>query len=205
MSVGRQAIKTALRLGCFTLVCTLVLALVHQVSIKRIDANIEQLKTAKLTQMLPANIAYDNDLANTVLPLSADIQAAAREIGIQRIYAATYKGKIEAMVVDTVAMNGYGGKIHLLVGILANGKISAVRVVSHKETVGLGDYIETLKSSWSEQFSLVPAKTRLSIKKDGGSVTYRAGATISARAVTQSVDQVANFYQQYQSKLKVSL
>ena len=43
---------------------------------------------------------------------------------------------------------GYGGTIRLLLGIDAQGVLTGVRVLSHSETPGLGDKIQTNKSDW---------------------------------------------------------
>ena len=70
-----------------------------------------------------------------------------------------------------------------------------MRVTSHKETPGLGDYIDPKKdknkaSPWITQFNgrdftISPAR-KVAVKKDGGPFDQRAGATISARAVTNA-------------------
>jgi electron transport complex protein RnfG len=65
----------------------------------------------------------------------------------------------------------------------------------HKETPGLGDYIDPKKDKnksnpWIEQFSGQGYDLALGghwkVKKDGGRFDARAGATISARAVTNA-------------------
>ncbi|MBZ2279823.1 FMN-binding protein, partial [Buchnera aphidicola] len=61
--------------------------------------------------------------------------------------------KISAVVVESVAPDGYSGSIHLLVAAYLNGKIIGVRVLSHQETPGIGDKIELSVSDWIKQFS----------------------------------------------------
>ena len=71
-----------------------------------------------------------------------------------------------------------------------------VRVTAHKETPGLGDYIDPKKDRrkdmpWIGQFSIASWKdvntAEWALRKDGGSFGYRTGATISARAVVGAV------------------
>ena len=66
-----------------------------------------------------------------------------------------------------------------------------MRVVDHKETPGLGDYIDAAISNWIDQFkgkSLGnPALERWKVKKDGGDFDSHAGATISPRAVVKAL------------------
>jgi len=68
-------------------------------------------------------------------------------------------------------------------------------VTQHKETPGLGDYIDPKKDRnkqqpWIRQFDGVGFDSvlggRWKVKKDGGRFDQRAGATISARAVTNA-------------------
>ena len=70
-----------------------------------------------------------------------------------------------------------------------------MRVTTHKETPGLGDYINPKKDRnkarpWITQFSnlgfdSVP-REKWRVKKDGGRFDQMSGATISARAVTNA-------------------
>jgi electron transport complex protein RnfG len=75
-----------------------------------------------------------------------------------------------------------------------NGVISGVRVIEHRETPGLGDYIDAARSPWSQQFigRRISDGLRWQVKKDGGPFDAMAGATISARAVTAAVGRAAN-------------
>ena len=75
-------------------------------------------------------------------------------------------------------------------GIDREDKILGVRVIIHKETPGLGDYIEIEKSQWIKNFDLKSlgkmAEKEWAVKKDGGSFDYVSGATITSRAVIKS-------------------
>ena len=79
---------------------------------------------------------------------------------------------------------GYGGEISTLVGLDKNLAIKKIVVISNAETPGLGTRI-TL-ASFTDQFKgLKSADVVLS--KNGGKVDAITGATISSRAVTDSV------------------
>ena len=84
----------------------------------------------------------------------------------------------------------------MVVAINTNGLLSGVRVTAHKETPGLGDYIDPKKDRrkdmpWIGQFAVATWKdvntAGWTVRKDGGTFGYRTGATISARAVVQAV------------------
>jgi electron transport complex protein RnfG len=80
--------------------------------------------------------------------------------------------------------------------------------VAHRETPGLGDYIDpkkdkNKKSPWITQFGELKAADipGCKVKKDGGQITYHTGATISARAVTNAVARAARYATEHQDRL----
>ena len=105
-----------------------------------------------------------------------------------------------AGVYDTVfgGVSGFGRRR----AVAAVNRLSGVRVIAHKETPGLGDYIDPKKDRrkdgpWIGQFSGATwtgvNTAEWTVRKDGGSFDYRAGATISARAVTRAVGRITAF------------
>jgi len=79
------------------------------------------------------------------------------------------------LVLEAVAPDGYSGKIALLIAIRNNGELAGVRVVAHKETPGLGDYIEIARSNWIVQFNehRVPRTPPFPLHKRGQGQTNR--------------------------------
>ena len=61
-------------------------------------------------------------------------------------------GRVEALLLEAVAPDGYNGDIRLLVGVDARGRVIGVRVVEHRETPGLGDPIEIARGPWITGF-----------------------------------------------------
>lgn len=86
---------------------------------------------------------------------------------------------------------GYSGWINMLVGFYRDGKISNVRIISHKETPGLGAKI--VRHDFLTQFS---GKTidEIKLKKDGGKIDAITGATISSRAVIKGIESAHTEY-----------
>jgi len=66
-----------------------------------------------------------------------------------------------------------------------------VRVISHKETPGLGDKIEEQRTDWIHGFSgkslADPEQARWKVKRDGGDFDQFTGATVTPRAVVKAV------------------
>jgi len=108
------------------------------------------------------------------------------------------------LVLEAIAPDGYSGKITLLIAIV-NGELAGVRVVSHNETPGLGDYIDAAKSDWIKQFdhaSLThPDSSAWKVKKDGGRFDYMTGATITPRAVVKAVHKALRYYEQHGAEI----
>ena len=92
--------------------------------------------------------------------------------------------------------------------VRADGSLSGVRAVAHRETPGLGDYIDPKKdknktSPWITQFGELKAADipGCKVKKDGGQIAYHTGATISARAVTNAVARAARYATEHHDRL----
>lgn len=191
----RQAGSSALILLVFATLTTLLLGGAHLLTRDTIAANQAAQRRALLAQTLPPAL-YDNDLlatATLLLPLQA--AQLGNEGEDSHLYRATLHGKLSAWVVEATAPNGYAGKIRLLVGVRADGVVMGVRVVQHRETPGLGDYIEAGKSDWISQFvgRRYDTPAAWAVKKDGGQFDARAGATVSPRAVIGAVVRVLVF------------
>ncbi len=93
--------------------------------------------------------------------------------------------------IKSVSGEGFGGNVELMVGILADGVINKVSVLSQTETPGLG--ANMVQPKFKDQFDgKNPADFKLKVKKDGGDVDAITAATISSRAFTQAVDKAVN-------------
>jgi len=146
----------------------------------------EDLKNS-LAEVVPATL-YDNDLLqDTVIIPSAQYNIGTAET---LVYKAKKDGEVSAVAFKFTAPDGYSGAIDMIIGIDKNGNVLGVRVLSHKETPGLGDKIELAKSNWILSFNgfslenLSPEKW--AVKKDGGQFDQFAGATITPRKTVQA-------------------
>ena len=83
---------------------------------------------------------------------------------------------------------GYGGTIEVMVGFDADGAVSGVSILSHKETPGLGAKITD--SAFRRTFEgLHPGEETVAVVQDGGTVDSITAATISSRAVADAVQR----------------
>ena len=89
---------------------------------------------------------------------------------------------------QVVAPDGYSGNIFIMIGIFPDGKLGGIEILSHAETPGLGNLIES--ESWKGIFKGRSLNdTNFKVKKDGGDIDQLTGATISPRAVSGAVEK----------------
>jgi len=104
-----------------------------------------------------------------------------------------------------VAPGGYSGALRLLLAIDAQGRLIGVRVLEHRETPGLGDFVEERRTDWIRQFR--PAVARLATARPLAGAQGRRrlrpvhGATITSRAVTRAVRDALNYVARHHAEL----
>ena len=191
----RNALRTGLILFAFAGVATSLLVFTYTRTQPSIERSQQAEKLALLNQVLPHSL-YDNDLLSSQSSVPPDTQLGTQQPST--MWIARRGDTITAVALEAVAPDGYGGDIQLLIGIDINGGLTGVRVTSHRETPGLGDYIDRKKSPWIEQFvgkSLsLPARKLWKVAKDGGAFDARAGATITPRAVVKAVKSALDYF-----------
>lgn len=191
----RNALRTSIILLAFAVLATALLVLTYKRTQPSIERSLQAAKLALLSQVLPHRL-YDNDLLSSRHTVAPDSR-----LGTQRpsaLWIARRGNAVTAVVLEAVAPDGYSGDIQLLIGIDMSGTITGVRVTGHRETPGLGDYIDRQKSPWIEQFAgksrkQLPARS-WKVRKDGGAFDARAGATITPRAVVKAVSQALDYF-----------
>lgn len=188
-----MAARTAATLFVFVAIFTGLLSGAYLWTKPAIEASATEEKMKLVDEVLPRT-EYDNALLEDTIVLPA-----TPELGLKdptTLFRARKGGQPAALVFEAVAPDGYAGKIRLIIAIRANGEVGGVRVTQHKETPGLGDYVEIKKDKnkarpWITQFnSMSLAKVTdkdWKLKKDGGQIDYHAGATVTPRAVSKAV------------------
>lgn len=212
-SAARISARTALIMVLFTLAFTTLMAGVYVSTKGTIAASDAEEKLRLIGEVLPPS-AYDNALLQDSLEIPA-----TPLLGLDhpsRVYRARKAGRPVALVIEAAAPDGYSGKIELILAVRVDAvdgqaptespRIAAVRVTQHRETPGLGDYIDPKKDKnkqqpWIAQFAGRGPAENWQVKKDGGPFAQRAGATISARAVTHAVGRALKFAADNQQRL----
>ena len=201
-TLAKASLHTAANLLFFALIGTAMLALVYSLTHETIAQNMEQEKLKLVSQIVPTS-AYDNDIMKDTIELAADELLGTK--APTTAYRGQLNGEPSIAVLQTIAPDGYSGKIFLIVSIHRDGRLGGVRVVAHKETPGLGDYIEIAKGNWITGFDGHSLATRKDgdwkVKKDGGAFDYVAGATITPRAIVKAVHKTLKYAEQHHDEL----
>jgi len=199
---ARRALRAAAVLGAAAIVAVGLVSVVHDLAQPRIEASQRAQRLARLTAML-GGVRYDNDpLTDVAFFRDAELLGVDEALPVHR---ARLGGEPVALLVTAVAPDGYAGAIRLLVAIDADGRLLGVRVLSHRETPGLGDAIEERRSPWIRIFdgrSLAdPPAGRWHVRKDGGDFDQFTGATVTPRAIVAAVRNVLAYYERHRERL----
>lgn len=186
----------------FAIFATTLVAYIEQSTRQQIAEN-ERLALLDALNVLLPKQAYDNNILDDTIELPA-----TAELGTQSpttVYRARRNNEPVAVILSSTAPDGYSGSINMLMAIYTDGSLAGVRVISHKETPGLGDKIEAHRDDWILQFSGLslqsPEVSRWKVKKDGGDFDQFTGATITARAVVNAIKHALQFFEENQDKL----
>lgn len=157
-----------------------VLGLVYGMTKDTIAAVDQKKNEAAIQEVLPLNgeITYKEDT------LRFNYEGVDLTFPCNLAYNAN--GQFQGAAVKT-SEGGFGGKIDMMVGFLADGTIKGTSVLSHAETPGLG---ANMTGKFKDQFvDKNPNTYKLIVKKDGGDVDAITAATITSRAFSKAVDK----------------
>lgn len=187
--------RNSILLGLFAVTTTAVIAGTFLNTQSAIEENIRNAEKRALLEIVPRD-RHDNSMLDDFMPISDDQQLGLRSE--KKLYIAKKSGDVVAIIIPVTARDGYTGDIDLIVGINSDGTVAGVRVLSHRETPGLGDKVDYKKSQWVDGFIgkslLNPLAAQWAVKRDGGEFDQFTGATITPRAVTKAVKQALEYY-----------
>lgn len=189
-------LRSSVLLGFIALLGTALLAGVNELTYERIIEQENNRILQQLQQITP-NGYFNNDLLTDRIEI--EDEAFFPDTEPVTVYRARMDGKPVAIMMIVTAKDGYNGDIRLLAGINSDGTVLGVRVISHRETPGLGDPIDLAKSDWilgfNERSLGDPATEGWAVKRDGGQFDQFTGATISPRAVVKAVHNTLLYFE----------
>ncbi|MGQ0442162.1 MAG: electron transport complex subunit RsxG [Methylophilaceae bacterium] len=194
-TILKHTSKTALTLIAFAFAFTLLLTYVFAVTKVPIEKSEAAARMALFRQIVPEHM-HNNDMLNDAISIEPNDLLGNQQATIAN--RARFDSVPTVVILEAIAHDGYSGDIKLLIAIKYDGSIAGVRVLTHKETPGLGDYIDIAKGNWIKLFddkSLQKTnEAKWKVKKDGGEFDYMAGATITPRAVVKAVHKTLQYF-----------
>ncbi|GKV88684.1 electron transport complex subunit RsxG [Pectobacterium carotovorum] len=193
--------RHAMTLALFAAFTTAITAIVNMLTEPTISHQAMLQQKMLLDQVVPAEL-YNSDIQKECYVVT---NPALGSSAPHRVFIARQNGEPVAAALESTAPDGYSGAIRLLVGADFHGKVLGVRVTEHHETPGLGDKIEVRISDWITRFTGLVVQgehdTRWAVKKEGGMFDQFTGATITPRAVINSVKRSALYLQTLPSQI----
>lgn len=198
----RKSLLGATLLAVAAAVGVAIVAYTFEHTAPQIRENEREVLLATLNEVLPAN-EYDNALLDDAITVTdPEMLGTTQPVTVYRAFRG---GEPVAALFTSVAPDGYSGEIRLLVGVRADGRLSGVRVLAHKETPGLGDPIEIRRSDWITSFDSRalgdPPLQRWKVRRDGGVFDQFTGATITPRAVVKAVRNTLIYFERHREEL----
>lgn len=219
-TVFKHTSVTAFTMVAFALIGTALLAYIFNITREPIEKSEAEARMALFRQILPDEHYYhdvknkdhkhhaddDNNLLKNVVEIAPNELLGNKTPS--KAFVAKQDHRFAAVILEAIAHDGYSGDIKLLIAIRADGSISGVRVLAHKETPGLGDYIDIAHGNWIKLFDNQSVETtpleQWKVKKDGGKFDYMVGATITPRAVVKAVAKSLQYFEQNKLMLEQS-
>lgn len=199
---GRPVWSAGVILAVIAAVCTSLVALTYSVTRTRITAN-EQAWLEQSLRPALAGVVYDNNLIDSTLTIPLPHELPGNEPVL--VYRALSEDKPVAALFVVTALDGFSGPIKLLIGIDVEGAVTAARVLRHRETPGLGDFIDSAKSGWIDQFEhkslSAPDRLLWALGRDSGEFDQVTGASITSRAVLKAIKETLLYFEANQESV----
>jgi Na+-translocating ferredoxin:NAD+ oxidoreductase subunit G len=188
-------------LALFAVVGVGLVAVVHHQTKDRIIDNERLALLSQLNALVPAH-TIDNDIVSDVVTVSDPERLGGKET---QVYLGRKAGRPVAAVFTSIVPDGYSGPIKMLVAVRTDGSLGGVRVISHRETPGLGDKVEERKSDWIHSFADKsldnPLSAKWKVKKDGGVFDQFTGATVTPRSIVHAVKNTLIYFRDHGASL----
>jgi electron transport complex protein RnfG len=196
--------KNSILLFIFALITAGILASTYEGTKEKIATAERRAAEKALLEIVPQS-RFDNDLLLDTMTIPESAVSYLGKVAGDNIYIARNNNAVVAVIIPAIAPDGYSGDVKMITGVNIDGTIAGVRVLTHKETPGLGDKIDYKKSNWITSFTGRSLTNTLpvqwAVKKDGGDFDQFTGATITPRAVVQQVQRVLQFVEENKVKI----
>lgn len=193
-----KIIKNTLILTAITVVSGLLLGIVYGITKEPIAAAQENTKQEAFRSVLSKASSfeeYGKFDAGSAASLLKENGYASDEV-TEVVEGVDENGDTIGYVVNVMSHEAYDGDLELSVGILTDGTVTGVEMLSISETAGLG--MKADETEFKDQFRDKKVE-KFSYTKNGESgdnmIDAISGATITTNAVTNAVDSALVYFQ----------
>ena len=187
-----KILKNTLILTAITLIAGLGLGLVHEITLNPIAQAQEKAKKEAWQAVFPD--AKLDEFKETDVDQKAAKQAIS-DLGVNATIDEVCTVGDTGYVITTTDKDGYGGDIQISVGILNDGTVKGIEMLSIGETAGLGmkakepEFKDQFKDKQVEKFTYTKSG-----EKGDDKIDALSGATITTNAVTNAVDSALVYF-----------
>lgn len=192
-----KIVKNTLVLTAITLVAGLLLGIVYDITKEPIASAQENRKQEAFQAVLPGANKFEIEESFDVKVAEKIIQENGFSDDITEVAAGIDQdGKTMGYVINVTSHEGYGGDIQLSVGILNDGTVKGIEMLSISETAGLG--MKANESDFKNQFKDKEVSQFVYTKsgeKGDDKIDAISGATITTNAVTNAVNSALVYFE----------
>ena len=175
-------IKDIVKLGSFLMIVAAIAGIALSVTYIFTAPKIEEQKRLEI-----------NEALKEVLPKATEFKEVSKTVeGKTETFYIGLKDNLRIGAAFIASPTGYSGPIEMMVGINNQGIISGVKIISIKETPGLGMNAEDPK--FLKQFKGKGEKDKLKAKLDIQAIT---GATITSQSVANGIREALGKFKIY--------
>lgn len=193
-----KILKNTMILTAITVVAGCLLGLVYEVTKAPIAAAQENAKQEAYKTVLADAASFEEyDAFDEAEAAAALTEAGYTSDDITEVAVAEdNSGETMGYVITVTSHEGYGGDIEVSVGLLSDGTVKGIEMLSISETAGLG--MKATEDAFKDQFKDKQVE-KFSYTKSGeegdDKIDALSGATITTNAVTNAVDSALVYFQ----------
>ncbi len=205
----KSIVKDALILCLITIIAGGLLGLVYEITKEPIAKQQEEAKNKAYKEVFKDSTQENAYFAETfqTVKIPEDVAAVLSEAGytkdeITEVAAGFDKdGGYVGLVFNVTAKDGYGGNIQFTVGILKDGTVNNISLLSISETAGLG--MKAKEDSFQSQYRSKKVDA-FKVTKSGAvadsDINALSGATITSKAITNGVNSAITAFKYFNEK-----
>jgi electron transport complex protein RnfG len=186
----KDMVKLIVALTIISVAAGVILAFTNKVTSTPITMAAQKETVEALAAVLPE---FNNDPNQCMATIVEDNRTWT-------FHVARQDGAFTGAAFESSSQKGYGGEIRLMVGITAANEIKRIKILSQKETPGLGTKIT--ETPFASQFDGRRIRGAVwAVRKDRGDFDAVTGATISSRAVLEAVKAGLDVYEKHAAEI----